>query len=92
MRRPCGTLLLKIVEMASGRTYFYPFLTYCYVNLDVSLHSFLDRPDFLIIFVNNGEKDKEEKGITLMCMMVRYGKISGRTMTLLSYQSQVTTQ
>ena len=32
--------------MASGRTYFYPFLTHCYVNLDISLQSFLHRPDF----------------------------------------------
>ena len=46
MRNPCGTLLLKTVELAGGCTFFYPFLTYCYVNLDISLQSFLDRPEF----------------------------------------------
>lgn len=46
MRNPCGTLLLKTVELSTGRTYFYPFLTYCYLNIDISLQSFLDRPDF----------------------------------------------
>lgn len=46
MRNFCGTLLLKTVELATGRTYFYPFLTYCYLNIDISLQSFLDRPDF----------------------------------------------
>lgn len=40
MRNPCGTLLLKTVELSTGRTYFYPFLTYCYLNIDVSLQSF----------------------------------------------------
>ena len=45
-RNPCGTLLLKTVELSTGRTYFYPFLTYCYLNLDVSLQSIFKRPDF----------------------------------------------
>ena len=46
MRQSCGTLLLKTVELANGRTYFYPFLTYCYVGLDQSLQHLLDQPDF----------------------------------------------
>ena len=29
MRMPCGLLLLKTVELAGGRTYFYPFMTRC---------------------------------------------------------------
>ena len=37
MRQSCGTLLLKTVELANGRIYFYPFLTYCNVGLDQSL-------------------------------------------------------
>ena len=45
-RRSCGTRLLKTVELANGRTYFYPFLTYCYVGLDQSLQYLLDRPNF----------------------------------------------
>lgn len=46
MRAPCGALLLKSVEFASGVTYLYPRLTYCYLGLEVSLQSFLLRPDF----------------------------------------------
>ena len=45
-RAPCGAKLLKTVEMASGRTYFYPFLTYCYLSLEVSIQSLLKRPNF----------------------------------------------
>lgn len=47
MRSPCGSLLLKTVELAGGRTHFYPFMTYCYLNVDVSLQ-------MLQIFVNCG--------------------------------------
>ena len=43
MRSACGTLLLKSVELA---TYLYPFLTYCYLGLDVSLQTLFDRPTF----------------------------------------------
>ena len=39
-------VLLKTVELASGRTYFYPQLTYCYVGLEVSLQRFPLRLDF----------------------------------------------
>ena len=46
MRVPCGSLLLKSVELANGAVYLYPQLTYCYLNLEVSLQSFLLRPDF----------------------------------------------
>jgi hypothetical protein len=46
MRSPCGTLLLKSVELASRKTYLYPFLMYCYLGLDVSLQSMFDRPNF----------------------------------------------
>ena len=46
MQSTCGTLLLKTVELAGGRTYLYPFLSYCYVGLDHSLQLLLDRPDF----------------------------------------------
>ena len=45
MQRSCGTALLKTVELANGKTYFYPFLTYCYIGLDQSLQQILDRPD-----------------------------------------------
>lgn len=41
MRRPCGTILLKSVELASGAIHLYPRLTYCYLSLEVSLQSLL---------------------------------------------------
>ena len=37
MRKQCGTILLKTVEYASGVTYVYPRLTYCYLGLKVSM-------------------------------------------------------
>lgn len=46
MRGECGTLLLKSVELASKKTYLYPFLTYCYLGVDVSLQSLFNRPAF----------------------------------------------
>lgn len=46
LRTPCGAILLKSVEFASGVTYLYPRLTYCYLGLEMSLQSFLNRPDF----------------------------------------------
>ncbi len=38
MRLPCQTLLLKTVELASKRTYLYPFVTYCYLILVWKIH------------------------------------------------------
>ena len=46
MRRPCGTVLLKTVELASGVRHLYPRLTYCYLGVKVPLQSFLQRPGF----------------------------------------------
>ena len=46
MRAPCETVLLKRVELASGSTYFYPYLTYCYLSVQLSIQSFLLRPEF----------------------------------------------
>ena len=46
MRAPCETALLKRVELISGSIYFYPYLTYCYLSLQLSLQSFLLRPEF----------------------------------------------
>lgn len=40
-RLPCGTLLLKSVELASQRKILYPFKIYCYLNLKCSLQSML---------------------------------------------------
>ena len=47
-RSPCGTLLLKTFELASKKTYLYPFLMYCFLSLDVSLQSMFDRPLFSV--------------------------------------------
>lgn len=46
MRSPCGSVILKTVELAGGHTHFYPFLTYCYLSVEVSLQILLNRPDF----------------------------------------------
>lgn len=46
MRSPCGAPLLNSVQLASRKTYFYPFLMYCYLGLDVSLQSMFDHPSF----------------------------------------------
>ena len=37
---------LKTVEYASGVTYLYPLLTYCYLGLKVSMQRLLSQPDF----------------------------------------------
>lgn len=37
VRQPCNTLLLKTVELSSGKQFFYPFLTYCYMSLFAKL-------------------------------------------------------
>lgn len=44
-RRPCGEPLLKIVQL-QGTTKLYPFKTYCYKSIALSLSSFVQRPDF----------------------------------------------
>ena len=46
LRGQCGTLLLKSVESVSGRTYLYPYLTYCYLGLKVSMENLLTRTNF----------------------------------------------
>lgn len=45
-RLPCSALLLKHVEVASGKTMLYPFMSYCYLSLEVQLQAFLLRPNF----------------------------------------------
>lgn len=47
MRQQCGTLLLKTIEMTSGKRFFYPFMTYCYVGLEVSMQSLVGRQNFM---------------------------------------------
>ena len=84
MRSPYGTLLLKTVELAVGCTYFYPFLTYCYVNIDISLQYFLDRPDFY----NQCEHWRSRE--LRIYMMARYGMNSSTMMAPLFCQNQVT--
>ena len=43
-RRQCNGILLKTVELASGKTIFYPLMTYCYIDLQTSLqHLLLDQ-------------------------------------------------
>lgn len=46
MRKNCDTLLLRTVELASGKIILYPFMTYCYMSLAASLEKLLQRPSF----------------------------------------------
>lgn len=46
MRKPCGFQLLKVVEFIDKRKIFYPYLTYCYLGLKVSLETIIARPGF----------------------------------------------
>lgn len=45
-RRPCGTLLLKSIKLATGRLSLRPFKTYCYMPIKNSLQELLNRPGF----------------------------------------------
>ena len=47
-RRECGTLLLKTVELTSGKKILYPFLVYCYMSIQDSLQELLLRPTFVV--------------------------------------------
>ena len=47
MRQPCGTILLKTVELSSSKRILYPHLTYCYLSIEASLQSLLLRPSFV---------------------------------------------
>ena len=60
MRTPCGTLLLKTVELAKGKRHLYPFLTYCYLSLEVSIQSLLNRPGFFENCEHWRSKDSRE--------------------------------
>ena len=57
MRGQCGALLLKSIESASGKTYFYPNLTYCYLGLKLSVENLLMQPHFF----PNGELWRSRK-------------------------------
>lgn len=46
MRRECGVVLLKTVELAGGKKCLYPRMTYCYLGLEVPLQALLMKPDF----------------------------------------------
>ena len=46
MRQQCDALLLKTVELTSGKIVLYPFMTYCYMSLSCSLEKLLERPSF----------------------------------------------
>ncbi|CAC5417978.1 unnamed protein product [Mytilus coruscus] len=44
-RRPCGEPLLKVVQL-QGTKKLYPFKTFCYKSIALTLSSFVQRPDF----------------------------------------------
>ena len=45
-RQKCNGILLKTVELASGRTIFYPLMTYCYIDIRTSLQNLVLDPRF----------------------------------------------
>ena len=53
-RSQCGFLLLKTVELAAGKTFLYPFITYCYSGFETSLQTLLQNQAFYQA-VNSGE-------------------------------------
>ena len=48
MRDPCNVTLLKSVTLSSGKYIFYPYLTYCYLGINISLQQLLKKPDFIL--------------------------------------------
>lgn len=64
MRQPCNTLLLKTVELASGKSIAYPFMTYCYLSIVSSMERFLQQPTFYSLC---NEWRKREVPEDLMC-------------------------
>ena len=47
-RQPCGSSLVKTVELASGRKVHYPFLVYCYLGIETNLQSLLLHSQFYL--------------------------------------------
>ena len=45
-RKPCGQLLLMSVQSINGKNTLYPFKTYCYKSLKVSLQELINRNNF----------------------------------------------
>jgi hypothetical protein len=46
-RAPCNAILLKSIEMQSGKTLLYPRKIYCYKPLTSSIQNMLHRPGFI---------------------------------------------
>lgn len=46
MRQACQSTLLKTVELAGGKRFFYPLLMYCYVGIQNSLQNIIKQKDF----------------------------------------------
>ena len=73
MRQSCQTTLLKTVELASGKTFFYPVLMYCYVGIQNSLQR---SNKISQNSVKSGEIIVEIRIVIGMYMMEMYGKSS----------------
>ncbi len=57
MRTSCNFLLLKTVELSSGKKILYPYLIYCYISIKDSLQKLLLQESFL----DNCEKWRSRK-------------------------------
>ena len=78
--------LLKTVELSGGRRILYPFVTYCYLSLEKSLQSFINRPGFL-------EKCEEWRNLEhtddMYIMMERFGKNFKCTLEFRFFKCQI---
>ena len=75
-RQPCGTLLLKTVELTSKsvKQKLYPFKVYCYNTLNTSMQSLLLRKDFILNCSLWKQKQSSGNEIEDIYMMHVYGK------------------
>lgn len=70
----CGGILLKTVELATGKKLFYPLHTYCYVDLHTSLQALLLQPEF----TNNSEHWRSRKSFDNNLKDVYDGRVRKR--------------
>ena len=57
----CNGVLLKTVELATGRKIFYPLVTYCYIDLQTSFQSLLLNQDFVAKCTLSRKKSTPDK-------------------------------
>ena len=46
-RRPCGSVLMKVMRSRAGKTFLYPRQVYCFKKVTDSLQDLINRPNFM---------------------------------------------